>query len=113
MKRAGHAAVAGFAVLAGLVVLVSGCGGGGDEGVDAAQQALKGRGRSLVSQGRHVFRYETFGDEAKWTDALRLHEAVSAAVDPTTALSVGLKVDADALPAVSYTHLTLPTILRV
>lgn len=98
MKRAGHAAVAGFAVLAGLVVLVSGCGGGGDEGVDAAQQALKGRGRSLVSQGRHVFRYETFGDEAKWTDALRLHEAVSAAVDPTTALSVGLKVDADALP---------------
>ena len=28
-----------------------------------------------------------------------MHEVISAAVDPTTALSVGLKVDADALPA--------------
>jgi hypothetical protein len=32
------------------------------------------------------------------TDTLRLHEVITAAVDPTTALSVGLKVDADALP---------------
>ena len=96
MKRVARAAGAGLA-LAG-IVLVSACGGGGDDGDDAAGQALKARGRSLVSQGRHIFRYETFGDEAKWTDTLRLHEAVSAAVDPTTALSVGLKVDADALP---------------
>src|SRR6185295_870948 len=30
---------------------------------------------------------------------LRMHEVIAAAVDPTTALSVGLKVDAEALPA--------------
>jgi cytochrome c5 len=52
---------------------------------------------ALVAAGQQTFRYDTFGDETKWTDTLRLHEAVSA-VDPTTALSVGLKVDAEALP---------------
>ncbi len=29
---------------------------------------------------------------------LRMHEVISAAVDPVTALSVGLKVDSEALP---------------
>jgi mono/diheme cytochrome c family protein len=52
----------------------------------------------MIEQGRQTFRYDTFGDEAHWTDTLRMHEVVSAAVDPVTALSVGLKVDADALP---------------
>ena len=49
--------------------------------------------------GREVFRFDTFGDEAQWTDTLRMHEVIQSAVDPVTALSVGLKVDADALPA--------------
>ena len=62
------------------------------DGPDAAQAAL-------VAQGRDIFRYDTFGDEAQWTDALGLHEVIAAAVDPVTALSVGLKVDAEALPA--------------
>ena len=53
---------------------------------------------ALVEQGKQVFRFDTFGDEAKWTDTLRLHEVIGAAVDPTTALAVGLKVDAEALP---------------
>src|SRR5207249_9325581 len=34
-----------------------------------------------------------------WTDTLRIHDVITSAVDPTTALSVGLKVDAEALPA--------------
>ena len=38
-------------------------------------------------------------DEQLWTDTLRLHEIFEKSVDPTTALSVGLKVDADVLPA--------------
>jgi hypothetical protein len=46
-----------------------------------------------------VFRFETFGDEQVWTDALHLNEVVEKSVDPTSALRVGLKVDADALPA--------------
>ena len=49
--------------------------------------------------GKDIFRFDTFGNETFWTDTLRLHEAIATAVDPTTALSVGLKVDADALPA--------------
>jgi hypothetical protein len=53
----------------------------------------------LAAQGRDIFRFDTFGDETQWTDTLKLNEVVSTAVDPMTALSVGLKVDADALPA--------------
>ncbi|HEV7915342.1 MAG TPA: c-type cytochrome, partial [Albitalea sp.] len=66
--------------------------GGSDDDDEAAQRAAR------VAQGRDIFRFDTFGDEAKWTDTLRLHEVIAAAVDPATALSVGLKVDADALP---------------
>src|SRR5689334_10888067 len=54
---------------------------------------------ALVAQGRTIFRYATFGDESFWTDTLRLNEVIRTAVDPTTALSVGLKVDTDSLPA--------------
>lgn len=52
----------------------------------------------LVAQGKEVFRTDTFGDEAFWTDVLGMHQVIASAVDPTTALSVGLKVDAEALP---------------
>jgi cytochrome c5 len=60
----------------------------------------------LLTEGREVFRFETFGDEAWWTDTLQLHKAiegknhggVGAGVSPATALSVGLKVDIDAVP---------------
>jgi mono/diheme cytochrome c family protein len=79
------------ATIGAAAALVVACGGGDDD--SAAEQA------ALVEQGKQIFRFDTFGDEIKWTDALRMHEVISAAVDPTTALSVGLKVDADALPA--------------
>ena len=79
------------ATIAAAVALAAACGGGDDD--SAAQQA------ALVEQGKQIFRFDTFGDEAQWTDALRMHEVISAAVDPVTALSVGLKVDAEALPA--------------
>lgn len=50
-----------------------------------------------IIEGRRIFRYDTFGDEQLWTDVLRMHE-VLATVAPVTALAVGLKVDAEALP---------------
>src|SRR5213080_1550182 len=50
------------------------------------------------ASGREIFRHETWGDEAFWTNALRLHEVVQSAVAPVTALGVGLKVDATRLP---------------
>jgi mono/diheme cytochrome c family protein len=53
---------------------------------------------SARAEGRSIFRFDTFGDETFWTDTLRMHEVIRSSVDPTTALSVGLKVDADALP---------------
>jgi hypothetical protein len=49
------------------------------------------------TDGREIFRFDTFGDEQLWTDTLRMHEALSA-VTPATALAVGLNVDSDALP---------------
>jgi hypothetical protein len=63
--------------------------------------------QGMVDQGRRIFRYDTFGDEAFWGGALNLHQAIAGeklggvgpGVSPKTALSVGLKVDADALPA--------------
>ncbi|HEU4453607.1 MAG TPA: hypothetical protein VFR81_11140, partial [Longimicrobium sp.] len=45
-----------------------------------------------------IFRFDTFGDEAFWTDTARLHEVISTSVSPSLALQVGLKVDAAALP---------------
>ena len=60
-----------------------------------------------IALGRQTFRFRTFGDEAFWGGALRLHEAIAgeanggvgAGVSPADALDLGLKVDVDALPA--------------
>ncbi len=60
----------------------------------------------MIEEGRQIFRFDTFGDETFWGDALKLHHAIAgtklggegSGVSPNTALSVGLKVDADALP---------------
>ena len=60
----------------------------------------------MVEQGRQIFRFDTYGSEAFFGDALQLHKAIAGAknggvgpgVSPKTALAVGLKVDADALP---------------
>jgi mono/diheme cytochrome c family protein len=53
--------------------------------------------RPNPNSGQTIFRYDTFGDEQLWTDVLRMPEAIQH-VDPLTALSVGLKVDVEALP---------------
>jgi len=53
---------------------------------------------ALVRQGREIFRHSTFGDEAFWTDIARMHEVITSVVSPAVALSVGLQVDAEALP---------------
>jgi mono/diheme cytochrome c family protein len=52
-----------------------------------------------LADGRQIFRFDTFGDEQFWTDTARMHEVVQKSVSPATALSVGLKVDAEAIPA--------------
>ena len=61
----------------------------------------------MIEEGRRIFRFDTFGDEAFWGDQLKLHQAivgqklggVGPGLSPKMALSLGLKVDAEALPA--------------
>jgi mono/diheme cytochrome c family protein len=65
---------------------------------DPSQSASNGHGRAGLAEGKSIFRFDTFGDETFWTDTLRMHEVIRTSVRPNTALSVGLKVDADALP---------------
>ena len=33
----------------------------------------------MLDEGRRVFRFETFGDEAFWGDTLKLHQAIAGA----------------------------------
>jgi cytochrome c peroxidase len=67
----------------------------------------------MIDEGRRTFRFDTFGDQAFWGAALKLHQAIAGSklggvgsgVSPKTALAVGLKVDVDALPASLQTDL--------
>jgi hypothetical protein len=62
--------------------------------------------QQMLGQGRETFRFDTFGDELFWGDALGLHLAIEGSrfggvgpgLSPRAALTLGLKVDADALP---------------
>jgi hypothetical protein len=73
---------------------------------DDADRTISANASRMLSEGRQIFRFDTFGSEAFWGDALQLHKAIAGAknggvgggVSPKTALSVGLKVDAEALP---------------
>ena len=70
-------------------------------------QQISDNAQRMMEQGRQIFRYDTFGSEDFWGGKLRLHEAIAGqklggvgnGVSPKTALALGLKVDADALPA--------------
>ena len=57
----------GLALLFGLLGCVSilGCGSSGSGPSND----------ELVAQGKQIFRFETFGDETKWTDTLHLNDA--------------------------------------
>jgi len=75
----------------------------GERGDDQREDA---NALAMLRNGRQIFRYDTFGDQAFWGDTLKLHQAIAGAnlggvgpgVGPSTALAVGLKVDMDALP---------------
>src|SRR6266404_61445 len=61
---------------------------------------------ATLKNGRNIFRFDTFGDQAFWGATLKLHQSIEGAdhggigagASPSTALAVGLKVDVDALP---------------
>lgn len=60
----------------------------------------------MIADGKQTFRFDTFGDEAFWGDMLQLHQAIQGerfggvgpGLSPRAALTLGLKVDVDALP---------------
>jgi hypothetical protein len=75
-------------------------------GQSAADHALAAAVKQKIVEGRQIFRFDTFGDEAFWGDTLQLHRSfageknggVGPGVSPMAALAAGLKVDAEALP---------------
>jgi hypothetical protein len=70
------------------------------------EEAARRHAERMLEDGQRIFRFDTFGDEAFWGGALKLHQAIAGVanggvgpgVSPATALAVGLKVDAEALP---------------
>ena len=95
--------LAALSLIAGLCIVVVALAAPAKTGFDVE---IERHARSMMDEGQQIFRFDTFGSEAYWGDALQLHKAIAGAkhggigggVSPKTALSVGLKVDADALP---------------
>ena len=72
-----------------------------------ADQAIDASALQSIQKGRETFRFDTFGDQAFWGDLLNLDAAIAGAANggvgdglsPREALTLGLKVDVNALPA--------------
>lgn len=103
------AALASLAALAVFIALFFLGSGKGQQVVREGEARLPGPEQDalqMIKEGRQTFRFDTFGDEEFWGDALKLHHAIAGkklggvgpGVSPQTALAVGLKVDIDALP---------------
>jgi mono/diheme cytochrome c family protein len=83
-------------------LLIASCGGDADTGADGpmSNEAPVVHATGNNENGRTVFRFETFGNERFWTDALRLQQGmVAAGVTPIQALQLGLVIDSEALSA--------------
>ncbi len=75
-------------------------------GAAAPDDPIAANASRMVDEGRQTFRYDTFGDQVFWSRILGIHEALKT-VSPRTALTVGLKVDSDALPPGLLAHANL------
>jgi RNA polymerase sigma factor (sigma-70 family) len=79
---------------------------GADRPAEAADSHSDLSALEEIRKGREIFRRATFGDEDFWGGTLGLHEAIAGAANggvgpglsPKAALSLGLKVDSNALP---------------
>lgn len=92
-----------LAASAGATLALLGCLGGGD----GPSSSEAGPDRAAIALGREVFRYETFGNEGFWTDAMRLPQGlVKAGLTPLQALGLGLNVDVEALSPATAQALT-------
>jgi len=94
------------AVLYFLTVIVSGTVAAVSGSRSGTPVAAASASTDVLTRGREIFRYDTFGDQAFWGGALQLNRAIAGrknggvgpGVSPKTALSVGLRVDATRIP---------------
>ena len=71
----------------------------------AGESAGSEKNKSLIAEGKEIFRFDTFGDEDFWSGLLHIDKAIlgmnnggfGPGVSPNDALNVGLKVDVEAL----------------
>ena len=71
----------------------------------AGESARSEKNKSLIAEGKEIFRFDTFGDEDFWSGLLHIDKAIlgmnnggfGPGVSPNDALNVGLKVDVEAL----------------
>lgn len=77
-----------------------------DQAINEQPTKAESKNKSLVEQGKQIFRFDTFGDEDFWSGLLHIDKAIlginnggfGPGVSPADALNVGLKVDVEALP---------------
>ena len=95
-----------------MVIAVSQCTKTAKLETDTSEASLNNQSKihdgkkSLIEEGKQIFRFDAFGDEDFWSGLLHIDKAIAgsanggfgAGVSPATALAVGLKVDAEALP---------------
>lgn len=67
------------------------------EAVEAAPDPVQAHAQDMIDRGRQVFRFDRMGSHTFFSRTLKIHQALNG-VSPRAALSLGLKVDADALP---------------
>jgi mono/diheme cytochrome c family protein len=79
-----------------LTFLAASCASPVETGSDDSARGVDENARTLLAEGRRIFRFDTFGSEVFWSKT-RLHESISQ-VSPNQALKLGLKVDVAAVP---------------
>jgi len=114
MKKLSHLRIPAL-VVSGLAVVAAACQGNSttqasdattahEAVADTTKTGATATNASLragsVEAGRDVYRYETFGDEGFWTDAVRMPQGMKAAkLTVLQALQAGVSFDVDAIPA--------------
>src|SRR5215813_10924281 len=91
-----RAFVAGLIVVLCLLLLLPAWATTGQS--SSPHEAFSQGAEAMITQGRQIFRFDTFGDEGFWGGQLRLNDAIASGLSPRIALNLGLKVDVDALP---------------
>jgi mono/diheme cytochrome c family protein len=88
-----------------IALLMNSCATPVETGSDESERGVNDHAQQMITEGRKIFRFDTFGSEAFWSKT-RLQDAIAgeknggigAGVSPNQALKLGLKVDVGAVP---------------